>query len=445
MTHWLYQLLLACAYPLVRLRLKLRARREPAYGERVEERFGQVPDNIPSGVLWFHTVSAGETIAAVGVIEQLLLEAPDRPVLVTTMTPTGSQQVTQRLGDRVAHCYAPYDFPAAVGRFFAAVQPVALVLMETELWPNIVRTANRLNVPVLLINGRLSARSARGYARIAGLSRALFAGLTAVACQTAAHRDRFVALGADPRRVQVAGSVKFDVRLPRHFDEEVAELKGLLGIDHTRPVWIAASTHPGEDEPVLDAFAALRVSHPTLCLLLVPRHPVRAPELIALVQARGMTVVTQSACVGGHHHVTSPDVVVGDVMGSLLQLYGLAMVAFVGGSLVPVGGHNPIEPALCDVPVVSGPQQFNFTDVCEAMAEGGGLVTVHSAAELTEAVDRWLSDDIARRQAAAAGSEVVLANRGATDRVLALVRAHLPAASPLPDAAEDSQLTDCSG
>ena len=356
MVRLFYPVLLWLARPLVTLRLLWRARREPAYALRRAERFGRIPESIPKGVAWFHTVSAGETIAAVPMIEQLLAAYPDLPFLVTTMTPTGSQQVVERLGERVAHCYAPYDFTRAVRRFFDAVEPRILVLMETELWPNMIGEARRRHLPVLLVNGRLSEKSARGYQRIADLSRPMFETLSGVACQTMAHRDRFVALGADPRRVVVSGSVKFDVRLPRYFEEECAQLRASLGIAEGDLIWIAASTHPGEEEPVLDAFQTLLKQGVSVRLLLVPRHPARAEEVAAMVDARGLSLVRQSHC--NEPPTTPAQVILGDVMGTLLQLYGVAHVAFVGGSLVPVGGHNPIEPALYQLPIITGPHQF---------------------------------------------------------------------------------------
>lgn len=422
MSEWFYQTVLLLARPLVHLRLKWRARREVEYGQRQQERFGHVPQTLSRGPVWFHTVSAGETIAAAPLIMDLTEQYPDLPFLVTTMTPTGSAQVIERLGDHVEHCYAPYDFKDGVKRFFDRVQPRVLILMETELWPNILAQAAARQVPVMLVNARLSARSARGYARLAGLTRTMLSRVEHIACQTTEHRDRFIGLGAEPRAVTVTGSVKYDVSLPENYESTLAALRERFGMHASDPIWIAASTHPGEDEIVLAAHQVMVARIPQLRLVLVPRHPVRCDEVISLVTQAGLTAVRQSVQVdAGSTQAQQAEVLIGDVMGSLQQLYGLARVAYVGGSLVDVGGHNPIEPALAGVPVVCGPFQHNFADVMAHMAAAGGLQTVTSAEDLARAVGDWLERDEARQVAAEAALRVVDNNRGAQARVRALV------------------------
>lgn len=419
-TVWLfaYQLVLIMVFPLVRLRLWLRGRKEPGYRERVAERFGRVPSNIRPGALWIHAVSAGETIAATPLIERLISANPDLPVLVTTMTPTGSGEVRRRLGDRVMHCYAPYDFPWAVRAFLAATRPRALVLVETELWPNLVLGSRRRDIPVALVNARLSERSARGYSRIRPLVAKLLQSMTLIACQSEAHQRRFLALGARANSLAVLGSVKFDLQLDAPIRQAATALRARWGL-RDRPVLIAASTHPGEEEPVLEAFAILRKTQPGLCLVLVPRHPVRAPELVTMVRLQGLGVALQSELEG-----MAPDVVIGDVMGSLLMLYGAADVAFVGGSLVPQGGHNPIEAAVWGKPVLMGPQVFNFQAVVEGFRDVGALVEVQDAGSLAAAVGRLLSDPVGAAALGARGEAVVAAGAGALDRTLnALARA----------------------
>ena len=426
----LYQFILLLAQPLVHLRLRRRARREPAYGERQAERFGHVPASIRSQPVWFHTVSAGETIAAAPLIRQLAAEYSDTPFLVTTMTPTGSQQVVERLGDCVDHCYAPYDFKSGVQRFFARVQPKILILMETELWPNLIGQASAAGIPVLLVNARLSERSARGYQRISGLSRPMLRQLSDIACQSQEHVDRFVSLGADPATTRALGSVKYDVSLPADFEQRVADWRTCFALQR-QPVWIAASTHPGEDASVIAAFQTARQTLPNLVLVLVPRHPVRADEVVDLAQQAGFTVARQSvSAANAQLQVTDvlADVIVGDVMGTLLELYGLAQVAFVGGSLVDVGGHNPLEPAVCGLPVLSGPHQFNFTDIMAALERNGALQTVRSEQELAQAVVAVLTDPELAQQRGAAAIATVAENRGATDRLMQLLRLRINSA-----------------
>ncbi len=419
MIRWIYPVILWLGLPLVWLRLQWRGRKDPAYRDRQGERFGGVPDRVRTGAIWFHTVSAGETIAAAPMIQQLAEEWPALPFLVTTMTPTGSQQVQSRLGEWVDHCYAPYDFSFAVERFFAKVQPRLLVLMETELWPNLIAAAAQRDIPILLINARLSERSARGYAKIAGLSKVMLEQINFVACQTEVHRHRFIRLGVPEPRIQALGSVKFDIGLSPDLATQVRDLGRRLGVQprlnkaaHGPPVWIAASTHPGEEEIVLDSFAQIRQACPTLLLILVPRHPNRTLSVVDLVEQRGFTSGLQSTT-----RAEPVDVLIGDVMGTLLQLYGLADVAFVGGSLVDVGGHNPIEPALFALPVISGPRQFNFADVFDQFAEAGALSTVTCAAELAAQVERLLSEVSSRQVMGEAALQVVERNRGATRRI----------------------------
>ncbi len=404
----IYRIVLAIAYPLVRLRLLLRARKEPEYGERTEERFGHVPAEVGEGPIWFHTVSAGETIAAVVLIESMLARFPGQRVLVTTMTPTGSGEVQRRLGGRVDHCYAPYDFTRSVRRFFSAVKPKALVLMETELWPNLIDFAYRTGAPVVLVNGRLSEKSAEGYRRISGLTRDMLGKLSAVACQTPAHGERFESLGA--RNVQVVGSVKFDVSLSDSNRSEARSLASLWALSERR-VWIGASTHEGEEEILLEAARSVLECHSDACFLLVPRHPFRAQEVSALVRERQFSVALQSELEG-----PAPQVVVGDVMGTQLTLFGLAEVAFVGGSLVDRGGHNPIEPALWQCPVITGPYVYNFVDIVDLFVSAGALVEVNDAMTLADQVDMWFEFEAERRKAGASGHAVVSANTGAAQR-----------------------------
>ncbi|MFU8817115.1 MAG: lipid IV(A) 3-deoxy-D-manno-octulosonic acid transferase [Pseudomonadales bacterium] len=416
MLRFVYQLLLVAAWPWVQLRLRWRARREPEYGQRIAERFGRLPAEIPAGCVWFHTVSAGETIAAAPLIAELAALFPTQPILVTTMTPTGSAQVRARLGERVHHCYAPYDFPWAVRRFYDRLQPRLLVLMETELWPNLIAAAAARDVPALLVNARLSARSARGYRRVGSLTRSMLGSLQYIACQYPDHAQRFIELGAPAERVLTHGSVKFDLRLPDDHAERVRALAARWGLHG--PAWVAGSTHPGEETAVLAAHRWLLQRQPDARLVLVPRHPARAPEVAALCRDQGLSVARQSAPGADD---ASAQVIVGDTMGELLYLYGLGDVAFVGGSFADVGGHNPIEPALCGKPVLMGPVVHNFADVVAAFRDAGCLQIVADAQQLGCAVARWMDDPAARLALGLRAREVVAANGGATVRLRALL------------------------
>ncbi|MGI9328208.1 MAG: lipid IV(A) 3-deoxy-D-manno-octulosonic acid transferase [Pseudomonadales bacterium] len=425
MWHAIYQIALKLAEPLVRRRLRRRARHEPAYGERVEERFGSVPTDVPTGVVWFHTVSAGETIAAAPLIARLCHEFEDLPFLVTTMTPTGSQQVKQRLGEQVFHSYAPYDFAHGVEAFLQRTQPRLLVLMETELWPNLIAAAHQRQIPILLVNARLSEKSARGYARIGSLTRTMLSQLTAIACQDDTHRQRFIELGAAAEKTQTLGNLKFDHELPADYAEHLGQLFQQLPVAG-RWIWIAASTHPGEEEQVLAAHRALLEQQPNALLILVPRHPVRASEVALLVQNQGLTNVRLSKLPEADE--LDPDalsVLIGDTMGQLGLLYGLAEVSFVGGSLVNHGGHNPIEPALCRCPILMGPSRRNFVSVCEAFVQANALGQVDDAASLGSALVRFAKKPDEASALGAAAQSVVESQRGAEARLLSLLRPQL--------------------
>lgn len=406
----LYATLLVLAYPFVVLMLIWRGARNPDYRGGRRERLGWAYAKVPRDVVWVHAVSAGEVIAAAPLIRRLTTMLPEIRVLVTTMTPTGANQVRRLLGNRVSHCYAPYDFPWALRRFMKRVRPRLLVLMETELWPNMVRMAAARGISVVLINARLSERSARGYRRIAGLTRQMLSELTWIATQYPEHAQRFVELGAPPGIVDVVGNVKFDVEVPGDFRERVAALKArweTVG----RPVWIAASTHDGEEEIVLDAHRRLLAAWPDALLILVPRHPQRF-DSVAQLASDGLVMQRMTNATGSRAQV-----ILGDTMGQLIYLYGVAQIAFVGGSLVAHGGHNPIEAAALGLPLVIGPHDFNFASVVAAFETAGCLHRVADAASLAESVSGLLADGARREVEAARSREVVSKNAGATDRI----------------------------
>ena len=404
MTRLLYQALLVLALPWVWLRLFVRARREGAYRERRSERFGHVPAGLSSGAIWFHTVSAGETNAAAPLIRAVQQRFPDVPLLVTTMTPTGSARVKALLGDTVEHCYAPYDYPWAVGRFLRRIRPKALVLMETELWPNLVARTAASGTPVYLVNARLSARSYRGYRRVASLVRQMLRDIDRIVCQYEDTAARFRALGA--RTVEVAGNVKFDAEMPPDpFGV------GDLGFGDS-PVWIAGSTHAGEEEIVLDAHRRLREGFGELKLILAPRHPERAAMVAERAMDRGFSTGLLSARPSG------VDVLIGDVMGTLPHLYPHALVAFVGGSLDRTGGHNPIEAAVHGLPFAMGPAIHNVEEICERFAAAGCFHPVLDADGLADVVGDLLSDPCRRRREGESGQRVVAENRGARQAVV---------------------------
>mgnify|MGYP001157392286 CR=1 FL=1 len=428
----LYRCLLWLALPVVLLGLWWRSQRDPAYRSRWRECFGSYSAASKKGAIWFHTASAGETIAAAPTI-RALVEAQDQlaPVLVTTMTPTGSEQVSALLGEAVEHCYAPYDFPFAVRRFLEHTQPSALILMETEIWPNLVLQAKALGIPVMLVNGRLSAKSARGYRRFRWLANRVLQAFDLIACQTSEHAQRFAQLGVAQSRLQVVGNVKYDLNIPADIEAQARNLALHLGPPPQR-YWIAASTHLGEEEVVLRAHLATCQTVPNLTLLLAPRHPNRVAELASLLDrtvpdnwCRYSDLIgprSEAISVAGSERPHR--VVVVDQMGVLLPLFALAQVAFVGGSLIPRGGHNPIEPASVQTAVLTGPHHFNFAHVYAELVAAGACEKIDSGSLVT-ALQGLLGRPERCQAMSRVGGQVVAANKGATQRTIALIQAEL--------------------
>ncbi len=420
-----YSALLYLALPLVLARLAWLGLGNREYWRRWTERFGFAPASPPDErPLWVHAVSVGEVQAARPLLERLRHPGRDCPVLVTTTTPTGAAMLARDPAG-VRHCYFPYDLPDAIARFLARVRPCALVVMETEIWPNLFAACAGAGVPVVLANARMSARSAAGYRLVGQLTAATLRNVTVIAAQSDADAARLVALGAPPERVQVTGSVKFDARMPASLHERAAPLRREFGVN--RPVLIAASTHAGEEEAVLGAWQQVRAALPEALLVLVPRHPERGTRVAELCRARGLRCVARSA--GGS--AAGVDVYLGDTLGELPLLYAAADVAFVGGSLVPVGGHNMLEPAALGLPVLTGPHTFNFAAVAATLKAAGALEEVADSAELATRLSAYLDDASLRARVGDAARAVVAANRGAIDRLEAIV-GPLTAARPQP-------------
>lgn len=410
----LYTLLFYLALPFLLLRLGFLGCRHRGYWQRLPERFGYAP-RPPPGVatLWVHAVSVGEFLAALPLICALQAKYPNRRVLVTTVTPTGADMIRQRLGGSVTQAYLPFDIPVAVDRFLACAQPALGVLMETELWPNLLAACAERGVPVVLANARLSAISAHGYARFATLTRAMFSAVTAVAAQTEEDAARLRALGA--AQITVTGNLKYDQPLdPVAVERGRDWRKKNAG---TKPVWVAASTHAGEEEIILAAQKLIRQWQPDCLLILAPRHPGRVARVEAVAEKHGFKVQRHSRA---QPH-DRPDVYLVDTLGELVMFYAAADVAFVGGSLISVGGHNLLEPAALGLPVLSGPHVHNFAKARRLLMDAGGLETVTSVDTLVRAVIKLLTDPVMRRTQGQAAARVVQANRGATDRVMEII------------------------
>ncbi|RON68323.1 3-deoxy-D-manno-octulosonic acid transferase [Pseudomonas fluorescens] len=416
MNRTLYTALFYLGLPLVAIRLWLRARKAPAYAKRIGERFTLGMPTLQPGGIWVHAVSVGESIAAAPMIRALLERYPALPITVTCMTPTGSERIQALFANEahIQHCYLPYDLPCAAARFLERVQPKLAVIMETELWPNHIHQCAKRGIPVALANGRLSQRSAKGYGRFSKLTAPMLAEMSLLAVQTEAEAQRFRDLGARPESVEVTGSIKFDLTIDPQLLQRATELRSQWQAQD-RPVWIAASTHEGEDEVVLDAHRRLLANHPDALLILVPRHPERFNSVFDLCQREDFATVRRST---GANVDAQTSVLLGDTMGELLFLYALADSAFVGGSLVPNGGHNLLEPAALAKPVLSGPHLFNFLDIAAQLREAGALAEVDDAEGLAVEVQRLFELPRDAQRMAEAGLAVMRRNQGALQRLL---------------------------
>ncbi|WP_024327533.1 3-deoxy-D-manno-octulosonic acid transferase [Thioalkalivibrio sp. AKL19] len=415
MTRVVYTALLALLTPLLLIRHGLRSRRA-SVRVRPGEVMGWAPPPDPAEI-WIHAVSVGEVLAAEPLIRQLLAPGPRR-ILVTTTTPTGASMLTERLGDRVMHRFMPLDLPWLQGRFLRAARPQCIVVMETEIWPNMLATARRSGIPVVLANARMSGRSARRYARIPRLIEPALSAFDWIACRNPLDRERFVALGAVPDRVTVNGDIKFDIRIEAADRQEVKSLRPVVD---GRPVVILASTHADEEAQLLPGLRALRAEYPRLLVIVAPRHPQRFPEVADLLERSGQTFVRRSDGVpdaNTHFWLL-------DTLGELKRFFGLADVAFIGGSLVSVGGHNPLEATLWKCPVVMGPHVDNFELLVERMESANVLWRSKNIEEAVARMGTLLGEDEARREILRQRATVFIGEQqGATARLLEYVNRH---------------------
>ena len=410
--------------PWALIHLVWRGLRYAPYLKRWRERFGFVPKLDAENVVWIHAVSVGEVRTIVRLVRRLQQSFPDRTYLVTTMTPTGSEQVQQLLGDSVVHCYVPYDLPGSVRRFLDRVHPDVALIVETEFWPNIFRLCNDRGIPLLLVNVRVSPRSFAGYRRFPRFVRRMLHRVQLMAIRSETDAERLRKLGAPAHAMQVTGNLKFDVLKPEGVASEAAALRRRWG--QSRPVWIAASTHQSEEASVLGAFRHLREKHPDALLVVVPRHPERFAQVTNLCRREGFNVALHT---DAHERLPDgTDVVVGDTMGELPTLYAAADVAFVGGSLVRHGGQNPVESMAAGVPTVFGPHMFNFEQTSASAIAAGAARQVRDKEDLAATVMEFLGDPALRESTAAAARNLIVENRGSLKRVIALVESPIQAA-----------------
>lgn len=415
--RWLYNVVFFLLTPVFVLWLAIRGIRTPDYRKRWAERFGFVQKLSKSQrSIWVHAVSVGEVQAASPLIAALLERYPNQPVIVTTMTPTGSAQLRNVFGNRVEHCYIPVDISGAVRRFLRRIRPQLAIIIETELWPNLFHYTKASGAQLILASARLSERSVRGYLKVPGpsLIRKTLRKIDAIATQSHADARRLQALGAVPEKMHVLGNLKFDFKLPEGVRERARQWRAQAG---QRPIWIAASTHAGEEEAVLQAHHQVLQTNPEALCIVVPRHPERFVQVTQLLQET-FHAQTRSS---GEALQPETQVYIVDSMGELNDFYAASDVAFVAGSLVPIGGHNLLEPAALGLPVIVGPHTFNCEDIADNMLKCEAAVRVYDAKALAQTVQQFFVDRRLAKKTGQNGQDLIKRNRGTLSNLLELI------------------------
>lgn len=415
LARFFYSLILTLVSPFLLYSLYNKKRGKPSVGKRWKEHFGFTP-YIPSchNPIWIHAASVGETLAVTPFIKRLKSRHPEIKIVLTTTTSTGAEQA-ERLGDLVTHRYTPVDFSFAIKKFIKIIKPSQLIIVETELWPNTLNVVSKANIPITLLNARLSEKSYRGYKKVLPLFIPMAKQLSKVLCQYEDDAARFAKLGVAQAKLVVTGSIKFDISITDTVITQGNQLRELLGKD--RPIWIAASTHDGEDQQLLSVHRQLLSTIPEALLVLVPRHPERFFNVTKLSKEFGFRTLTRSSGSAISHDV---QVYVGDTMGEMLTLMQASDVCFMGGSLLgkKVGGHNLLEPAALGMPLIIGPSYYNFTDITHALVEANACKIVHDQVDILTQLNIWLTDKQQREISGQQALSVVNKNTGAIERSL---------------------------
>ncbi|MDF3055093.1 MAG: Three-deoxy-D-manno-octulosonic-acid transferase domain protein [Gammaproteobacteria bacterium] len=413
----IYSLIFYLLLPFILLRLYWKGRKSPYYRKRWWERLGFVKPLSAKGAIWVHAVSLGEMVVAKPLIQAIRTRYPTTPIAITNMTATGAKMAEQLKMENVFQFYVPYDLPDVVKRFVKRVQPRMLIIMETELWPNLIHYTSQKKIPILLANGRLSEKSMLGYLRIRRIIQPLLSQINFIAVQTQIEAERFIKLGASPQQVVALGSIKFDIPIPEKLVFEGRELRKNWRAE-SRPILLAASTHNGEEEKVLNAFSQLKKIHPSALLILVPRHPERFDEVVKLGQKYGYQILRRSEKTLCNE---TTDIFVGDSFGEMFLYFSLSDIAFIGGSLANIGGHNLLEPAALALPIITGTHVFNFAEIFALLNHQKAVLQVHGQDGLFEAWKILLEDKVAAEAMGERAKSVVLENQGALAKHMAYV------------------------
>ncbi len=418
--HFVYTSLFYLILPFILLRLFWRGFKAPIYRKRWLERLAIYKQQYPNKVIWFHAVSVGEAEAVFPLIKRVQQRYPENPILVTTTTPTGSSRVEAILGNSVSHVYLPYDIPIVIKRFLVIFKPKIAIFMEKEIWPNLYAQSSQNNIPIMIVNARLSANSAKGYKKIPSLIVPALSHVSWIATQTEEDRQRFVDIGAQEKLTSVTGNMKFDLELDDNIVLRAKNLKKQLF--NKRFVWIIASTHKNEEAIFLEIYPALKKQIPELLLMIVPRHPERFDEVNQLAKNMQLNTCMRNS---EQECKTNTDVYIVNTMGELKIFYGVADICFVGGSMVPVGGHNILEPAAMNVPIMFGPYMVNFKQITQHILNLGAGIQCEDKLKIMETVLQLYNDEAYRTEIATKAYRYFKNNQGAVERVAELIFHHL--------------------
>jgi len=416
MNRTLYSLLGYLLLPVMVFRLVIKGIKTPPYRQRISERLGFI-SKIPVPIIWVHCVSVGEFRAAIVLIDALIINHPDHRVLVTTTTPTGSQAVKDHYQNEVLHFYFPFDLPLIVKRYIKQINPKICILLETEIWPNLVHTLHKNNIPTLLVNARLSQRSLKKYQKFAAkLAKQTLNKFSVIATQNQNSANRFIELGAENNKVIIAGNIKFDQN--PNADKTISnKLKSIVG---QRKVVVFASTHQGEEEKIINAYLQHKDIIDAL-LILIPRHPERFNEVHKLIQKNDISTIKRST----NKSCKDTQILLGDSMGEMMSYFDISDIVFMGGSLNNTGGHNMLEPAALAKPTLFGPNVFNFAEISSDLLDQQAAIQVQNADELFEQIAILLNDDIKSKTLGKNAQRYFLSKQGAVDNLIQQVKLFL--------------------
>ncbi|QOI10864.1 lipid IV(A) 3-deoxy-D-manno-octulosonic acid transferase [Blochmannia endosymbiont of Colobopsis nipponica] len=416
----IYNILIYLIQPFIWIKLLWNSIRIPAYRYNLTERYGFYKQNFRNRGIILHSVSIGEIFAAAPLVHSLQKLYPDIPITITTMTPTGIRQAKLIFGNKVSYSYLPYDLPGATNRFIKHTNPMLVIIMETEIWPNLINSLYYKNIPCIIANARLSIKSFIGYKKIRKFFKSVILNITLVAAQNQKDGLRFMELGLKKNKLAITGNLKFEIHLNKNLIQQSQKLREQW--NNKRPIWIAASTHYGEEKILLNAHKMLLKIFPNLLMILTPRHPERFTEVKKITAKAKFKFLSRSS---GKNPSNTTQVIINDTMGELMLLYGIADLAFIGGSLVKHGGHNPLEAAAHSIPIIMGPHILNFQDICIKLTKKHGLITINNVTTLTTEIHKILKNKKHRLKLGFNANKFLNKNKGSLKKLLHLLKPYL--------------------